>query len=134
MCSLSRGNCTCTPTNLKQGELLNGELSFIFYSIDIEYGANHEKTEKLEEYVTSKSSPWHLDYSWSKEAKNLRELAVKSPWLIDDNFILNFFKTLRICDKDVSGYLMKITIQVIQILNKICTSDLLFYGSDVQFP
>jgi hypothetical protein len=29
---------------------------------------------------------------------------------------------------------MKITIQVIQILNKICTSDLLFYGSDVQFP
>ncbi|XP_056009165.1 leucine-rich repeat-containing protein 43-like isoform X3 [Ostrea edulis] len=67
-----------------------------------EYGANHEKTEKLEEYVTSKSSPWHLDYSWSKEAKKLRELAVKSPWLIDDNFILNFFKTLRICDKDVT--------------------------------
>ncbi|XP_078335232.1 uncharacterized protein LOC111135443 isoform X1 [Crassostrea virginica] len=67
-----------------------------------DYGADHEKTENLEEHVTSKSSPWHLDYSWSKEAKKLRELAVKSPWLIDDTFILNFFKTLRICDKDVT--------------------------------
>nr|XP_019925188.2 leucine-rich repeat-containing protein 43 isoform X9 [Crassostrea gigas] len=67
-----------------------------------DFGADHEKTENLEEHVTSKYSPWHLDYSWSKEAKKLRELAVKSPWLIDDNFILSFFKTLRICDKNVT--------------------------------
>ncbi|XP_019925189.3 leucine-rich repeat-containing protein 43 isoform X6 [Magallana gigas] len=67
-----------------------------------DFGADHEKTENLEEHVTSKYSPWHLDYSWSKEAKKLRELAVKSPWLIDDSFILSFFKTLRICDKNVT--------------------------------
>ncbi|XP_061166534.1 leucine-rich repeat-containing protein 43-like [Saccostrea echinata] len=75
-----------------------------------DFGASHEKTEQLEEYVTSKYSPWHLDYSWSKEARKLRELAVKSPWLIDDNFILSFFKTLRICDKNVTevdGNLLK---------------------------
>ncbi|KAL3856249.1 hypothetical protein ACJMK2_011024 [Sinanodonta woodiana] len=67
-----------------------------------DYGANLEKTEALEEYVISKSSPWKLDYSWSNEAKMLREVAVKSPWLIDDVFILSFFKTIRIVDKNVS--------------------------------
>ncbi|KAK3083802.1 hypothetical protein FSP39_003399 [Pinctada imbricata] len=75
-----------------------------------EYGPQHEKTETLEEYVGSKHSPWHLDYSWSSEAKNLRELAVKSPWLIDDHFVLNYFKTLRIVDKNVTevdGELLK---------------------------
>lgn len=73
------------------------------YSITLkDFGAEHEKTETLQEYVSSKSSPWHLDYSWSEEAKQLREIAVKSPWLIDDNFILGHFKTLRIVDKDVA--------------------------------
>lgn len=78
----------------------------ILNDIELDFGADHEKTENLEEHVTSKYSPWHLDYSWSKEAKKLRELAVKSPWLIDDNFILSFFKTLRICDKNVSKTLL----------------------------
>ncbi|XP_021349907.1 leucine-rich repeat-containing protein 43-like isoform X3 [Mizuhopecten yessoensis] len=73
------------------------------YSITLkEYGAEHEKTETLEEYVGSKYSPWNLDYSWSSEAKRLREIAVKSPWLLDDNFILNHFETLRIVDKGVT--------------------------------
>ncbi|CAH1802398.1 unnamed protein product, partial [Owenia fusiformis] len=67
-----------------------------------DYGAQHEKTELLEEYVKAKKSPWNLDYSWSDEAKQLREIAVKSPWLIDDKFILSHFKTLRIVDKNVS--------------------------------
>lgn len=67
-----------------------------------DYGANHEKMETLEEYVGSRFSPWHLDYSWSQEARELREIAVKSPWLIDDSFVLNYFKTLRIVDKNVS--------------------------------
>jgi hypothetical protein len=67
-----------------------------------DFGASHEKTETLQEYVSSKHSPWHLDYSWSEEAKQLREIAVKSPWLIDNNFILSHFKTLRIVDKNVS--------------------------------
>ncbi|KAJ8313023.1 LOW QUALITY PROTEIN: hypothetical protein KUTeg_010396 [Tegillarca granosa] len=75
-----------------------------------DYGAEHEKTETLQEYVSRKRSPWHLDYSWSEEAKQLREIAVKSPWLIDDNFVLNYFKTLRIVDKNVTevdGNLLK---------------------------
>lgn len=73
------------------------------YSVTLkDFGASHEKTETLQEYVSSKHSPWHLDYSWSEEAKQLREIAVKSPWLIDDNFILSHFKTLRIVDKNVA--------------------------------
>ncbi|KAL5016013.1 hypothetical protein ScPMuIL_005602 [Solemya velum] len=67
-----------------------------------DYNAEFEKTETLQEYVTSKLSPWHIDYSWSEEAKQLREIAVKSPWVIDDNFILNHFHTLRIIDKNVT--------------------------------
>ena len=67
-----------------------------------DYGAHHEKTETLEELVTSKTSPWNLDYSWSDEAKQLREIAVRSPWLIDNRFVQNHFKTLRISDKGVS--------------------------------
>ncbi|XP_005091563.1 leucine-rich repeat-containing protein 43 [Aplysia californica] len=64
--------------------------------------AQKEKSESLQELVSSHFSPWHLDYSWSEEAKKLREIAVKSPWLIDQNFVLNYFKTLRIVDKNVS--------------------------------
>ena len=67
----------------------------------LDYGAQHEKTETLEEYVGSAKSPWYLDYSWSQEAKKLREISVKSPWLIDDNFVLSYFKTLRIVGKNV---------------------------------
>ncbi|XP_067681829.1 leucine-rich repeat-containing protein 43-like [Haliotis asinina] len=67
-----------------------------------DYGANYEKMETLQEYVGSRFSPWHLDYSWSQEARELREISVKSPWLIDDNFVLNYFKTLRIVDKKVT--------------------------------
>ena len=63
--------------------------------------AQKEKSEALQELVNSHFSPWHLDYSWSEEAKELREIAVKSPWLIDQNFVLNYFKTLRIVDKNV---------------------------------
>ncbi|XP_064612795.1 LOW QUALITY PROTEIN: leucine-rich repeat-containing protein 43-like [Liolophura sinensis] len=67
-----------------------------------DYGSQHEKTESLEEYISVKKSPWNLDYSWSNEAKSLREIAVRSPWLIDQNFIFGYFKTLRICDKGVT--------------------------------
>jgi len=73
----------------------------IDYCFMLDFGAQHEKTETLQEYVGSAKSPWSLDYSWSQEAKPLRELAVKSPWLIDDNFVLNYFKTLRIVNKNV---------------------------------
>jgi len=67
-----------------------------------DYGAHHEKTETLEELVTAKLSPWNMDYSWSDEARRLREIAVRSPWLVDHSFVLRHFKTLRIVDKGVT--------------------------------
>lgn len=51
--------------------------------------------------MTSSFSPYSVDYSWSKEAKQLREMAVKSPWLISKEFILRHFQSLRIVDKQV---------------------------------
>lgn len=89
------------PTKLQK--LKNAEKVESRFSITLkDFGAQHEKTETLEEYVGSSRSPWHLDYSWSNEAKQLREISVKSPWLIDDKFVLNHFKTLRIVNKDVT--------------------------------
>ena len=66
-----------------------------------DFGAQHEKTETLERLVREKKSPWNLDYSWSDEAKQLREISVRSPWLIDERFVMSHFKTLRIVDKEV---------------------------------
>ncbi|ELU10855.1 hypothetical protein CAPTEDRAFT_191885 [Capitella teleta] len=67
-----------------------------------DYGAVHEKTETLSELLSAKRSPWNLDYSWSDEAKRLREIAVKSPWLIDNNFIFSHFVTLRLIDRQIT--------------------------------
>ncbi len=72
----------------------------------LDYGPQHEKTEALSELVSSKRSPWNLDYSWSREAGDLRRIAVRSPWLVDENFILSHFKTLRIVNKEVSSNLV----------------------------
>ncbi|XP_076452547.1 leucine-rich repeat-containing protein 43-like isoform X2 [Babylonia areolata] len=71
-------------------------------NVSKEPGPQTERTEALQELVNSKLSPWHLDYSWSDEAKELREIAVKSPWLIDNQFVLNHFRTLKIVDKGVT--------------------------------
>ncbi|KAL8575236.1 hypothetical protein ACOMHN_042357 [Nucella lapillus] len=73
----------------------------------MEPGPQTERTEALQELVGSKSSPWNLDYSWSDEAKELREIAIKSPWLIDNQFVLNHFRTLKIVDK---GNLTELTL------------------------
>ena len=70
--------------------------------ISTDYVVQTEKTDQLEEYVKSHHSPWHLDYSWSQEARQLREMAVKSPWLVDAKYVHNYFKTLKIVDKNVS--------------------------------
>ncbi|XP_052246796.1 leucine-rich repeat-containing protein 43-like isoform X3 [Dreissena polymorpha] len=86
------------PKNVKSNSKVESQFSITLK----DFGANHEKTETLQEYVGSAKSPWSLDYSWSQEAKPLRELAVKSPWLIDDNFVLSYFKTLRIVNKNVT--------------------------------
>lgn len=68
----------------------------------IDYGARKEQEETLDELVTSKYSPYSVDYTWSKEARQLREIAVKSPWLITRDFILKHFQTMKIVDKNVS--------------------------------
>ncbi|XP_077995705.1 leucine-rich repeat-containing protein 43-like isoform X2 [Glandiceps talaboti] len=67
-----------------------------------DYGAQQEQEETLEEYYKSKHSPYNVDTSWSDEAKELRDIAIKSPWLLDDKFIYKHFKTLRIINKKVS--------------------------------
>ena len=61
------------------------------------------KTERLTDLMNDKRSLWKLDYSWSDEAKQLREIAVSTPWLVDEEFVLSFFKTLRISDRGVSA-------------------------------
>ncbi|CAH3103742.1 unnamed protein product [Porites lobata] len=46
--------------------------------------------------------PYDVDCSWSSEAASLREIAVKSPDKLTQNFILKFFKSLQIVDKKVT--------------------------------
>ncbi|XP_041083363.1 leucine-rich repeat-containing protein 43-like [Polyodon spathula] len=61
-----------------------------------------EESASLIEYLSSVHSPWHLTESWGPTADQLRELAVRSPALIDTAFILSYFRSLRIVDKGVS--------------------------------
>ncbi|MGH0147912.1 UNVERIFIED_CONTAM: hypothetical protein FKN15_011205 [Acipenser sinensis] len=65
-------------------------------------GAEEEEPASLIEYLSSVHSPWHLSESWGPAADQLRELAVRSPALIDTAFILSYFRSLRIVDKGVS--------------------------------
>ncbi|XP_006818075.2 leucine-rich repeat-containing protein 43-like [Saccoglossus kowalevskii] len=82
---------------------VNKSLPATHFAVTVrDYGAQQEQEETLEEYFTSKHSPYNVDTSWSNEAKELRDIAVKSPWLIDDKFILKHFKTIRIIDKKVT--------------------------------
>lgn len=67
-----------------------------------DYDASRSHIETLQEFVSIKHSPWTFDYSWSDEAKSLREIAVKSPDSIKDKFIHQHFVTLRLTDKGIS--------------------------------
>ena len=40
--------------------------------------------------------------SFSEEAQALRDLYVRSPWLIDDGLVAKHFRTLKLVDKEVS--------------------------------
>ncbi|XP_071789639.1 uncharacterized protein [Asterias amurensis] len=78
-------------------------------------GAHKEQEETLEELISSTFSPYSVDYSWSSEAKQLRDIAVKSPWLISNQFILDHFKSLRIVDKNKNQFILdeaKVTVKV----------------------
>lgn len=67
-----------------------------------DYDASKSHIETLQEFVSTKHSPWTFDYSWSNEARSLREIAVKNPELINDSFIHQHFLTLRLTDKNIS--------------------------------
>ncbi|XP_067949493.1 leucine-rich repeat-containing protein 43-like, partial [Watersipora subatra] len=72
-----------------------------------DYDATKSHIETLQEFctyltVSTKHSPWTFDYSWSDEARSLREIAVKDPEIIDDDFIHRHFVTLRLTDKGIS--------------------------------
>lgn len=66
----------------------------------LDYGAQHEKMEVLQEYLNS--GTWDVDTTWSQEAANLRSLAVSEPWKINKKFIWKYFRTLRLIDKQVA--------------------------------
>ncbi|PIK59795.1 hypothetical protein BSL78_03250 [Apostichopus japonicus] len=89
-------------TGTWRSTLGEGEQATQFVTTTRNYGSDKEQVEALEELVTSSFSPYSVDYSWSKEAKQLREMAVKSPWLISTEFILQHFQSLRIVDKQVN--------------------------------
>jgi len=59
--------------------------------------------ETLVELATSKRSPWLQRHDWSSDAQSLRELAIRTPWIINNEFIWNHFKSLSLVDKCVSG-------------------------------
>ncbi|CAB4022034.1 Hypothetical predicted protein, partial [Paramuricea clavata] len=63
-------------------------------------GAQYESIEALLDLEAS--SPYTVDYNWSKEAGNLRKIAIETPESLQDpSFILKHFTTLRIVDKNV---------------------------------
>ena len=44
-----------------------------------------EPVESLKEIVHTNSSPWAVEVKWSDEAKELREVAVRSPNKVTQN-------------------------------------------------
>jgi hypothetical protein len=72
---------------------------FYIFSLD-SGGAQYESIEALLDLEVS--SPYTVDYNWSKEAGNLRKIAIETPESLQDpSFILKHFTTLRIVDKNV---------------------------------
>jgi len=67
----------------------------------LEITAQCETIEDLQEL--SLKPPYNIDCSWSNEASALREIAVQTPTKLSHDFILNYFKSLRIVDKKVSS-------------------------------
>lgn len=91
-------------------------------------GPQAEQTGALQDYVTSNISPWHLDYTWSNEAEALRAIAVRSPWLIDKQFVLRHFQTLKIIDRGVSQ--MFYTFYALETISEFSHFDLINWLQD----
>ncbi|XP_013068196.2 leucine-rich repeat-containing protein 43-like isoform X1 [Biomphalaria glabrata] len=63
--------------------------------------ADKESVEVLQELIRSELSPWHLESSWSAEAEKLRRVAVQTPWLLKEETIFSYLKTVKIYDQGV---------------------------------
>jgi len=68
-----------------------------------DYGVQHEMVEALVELATMKRSLWLQDPDWSSDAQSLREHAIRTPWLVTNEFVWNHFKSLCLVDKCVSS-------------------------------
>ena len=63
-------------------------------------GVQYESIEAL--LHLEASTPYTVDCGWSKDAANLRKIAIETPESLQDpSFILKHFTTLRIVDKNV---------------------------------
>ncbi|XP_054904723.1 leucine-rich repeat-containing protein 43-like [Poeciliopsis prolifica] len=64
--------------------------------------AETESPDVLLDLLRYPRSPWMYSDSWSPQAAELRELAVTEPKRLRRDFILRYFKTIRITGKNVS--------------------------------
>uniref|UniRef100_A0A4W3HC16 Leucine rich repeat containing 43 n=1 Tax=Callorhinchus milii TaxID=7868 RepID=A0A4W3HC16_CALMI len=67
-----------------------------------ERDVNEEDFDSLKQYLTDEFSPWSTVGSLTEEAKHLKELAIVSPFLLDQQFVCLNLKSLRIVNKHVS--------------------------------
>ncbi|XP_053328550.1 leucine-rich repeat-containing protein 43 [Spea bombifrons] len=61
----------------------------------------NENLDSLTDLLTCNGSPWGLE-GCSPETQSLRQLAIKRPENITDQFIFSYFKSVRLVDKQVS--------------------------------
>ncbi|XP_014894488.1 leucine-rich repeat-containing protein 43 isoform X1 [Poecilia latipinna] len=64
--------------------------------------ARTESPDVLLDLLRYPRSPWMYNDTWSPQASDLRELAVREPKRLSKDFILNYFTTIRITGKNVS--------------------------------
>ena len=60
------------------------------------------RKEDLLDLIKDKNSPWYINYNWSNEANKIRELYISEIGAINLNNIEQYFKTLRLIDKNVN--------------------------------
>ncbi|XP_044541341.1 leucine-rich repeat-containing protein 43, partial [Gracilinanus agilis] len=61
-----------------------------------------ESMESLLRLAQSAESPWALDKDATMEDQYLRELAIQNPFLIGDDFLFSYFKSLRLVNKGIT--------------------------------
>uniref|UniRef100_A0A3B3XKX5 Leucine rich repeat containing 43 n=1 Tax=Poecilia mexicana TaxID=48701 RepID=A0A3B3XKX5_9TELE len=64
--------------------------------------ARTESPDVLLDLLRYPRSPWMYNDTWSPQASDLRELAVREPKRFSKDFILNYFTTIRITGKHVT--------------------------------